>query len=239
MRPLVTLSRIASAAGLAALLTAALAVAPMAWPAQALALDLGGLFGSPVDAKLVAQVPKDRREGIVKAEFALACARQDQELAELKEELADRQDDLANLHVKLAKCQTRGAEIALDIAKMEAVLASSLGTPGDNRKVLDGLKTDRAKNDLACKELQTKTGPATLMVRDWTSRVAAKEKAVAEFKARRPSVSGVAAPALAPAPAPAAPVEDPLEIVRPQPGAEASPAPAAPAAPASEADLKN
>ncbi len=233
MRAPFPLSRTAFAAALAALLAAA----PLVWPGQAHALSMGGLFGSPVDAELVGRVPQAKREGINKAEFLLACAKQDQELAELKEELADRQDDLASLYAKLAKCQTRAAEIALDIAKMEAVMGSNLGKGEENRKVLDGLKSDRAENDLECRELKSKTGPATLMVRDWTNRVAAKEKAVAEFKARRPSLSGIAAPA--PAPAPVVPVDDPVEIVRPQPGSAASQPEASPAVPASEADLKN
>lgn len=238
MRAPFPLSRTAFAAAFAALFGIGLLV----WPGQAQALSLGGLFGSPVDAELVGRVPQAKREGISKAEYVLACAKQDQELAEVKEELADRQDDLANLNAKLAKCQTRAAEIALDIAKMEAIMASNLGKAEENRKVLDGLKNDRAENDLECRELKSKTGPAALMVRDWTNRVAAKEKAVAEFKSRRPSLSGAAAPAVAPAPAPTtvpAPAEDPVEIVRPQPAGDAAQPAAAPATPAPEADLKN
>jgi len=200
------------------------------------ALSLGGLFGSPVDAELAAQVPQDKRAAINKADFDLACAKQDVELAELKEELADRQDDLANLNAKFAKAQARAAEINLDIAKMEAIMANKLGKAEDNRTVLEGLTTDRAKNETDRGELKAKIYQATLFVRDWTQRVAQKEKTVADFKSRRASAAPAAQPAVKIAPAPA---EDPVEIINPSPGVPQA-QPAAPAAaPGPEADLKN
>lgn len=204
--------------------------------APARALSLGGLFGSPVDAELAAQVPQDKRAAINKADYKLACARQDVELAELKEELADRQDDLANLNTKLAKAQARAAEISLDIAKMEAIMANKLGKAEDNRKVLEELTADRAKNETDQVELKTKIYQTTLFVRDWTQRVAQKEKVVADFKSRRGGAAPAAQPAVKVAPAP---VEDPVEIINPSPGVpQAKTAqPAAPAGP--EADLKN
>lgn len=203
-------------------------------PAQA--LSLGGLFGSPVDAELAAQVPQDKRAAINKADYELACARQDVELAELKEELADRQDDLANLNTKLAKAQARAAEISLDIAKMEAIMANKLGKVEDNRKVLEELSTDRAKNETDQGELKAKIYQATLFVRDWTQRVAQKEKVVADFKSRRGSAAPVAQPAVKVAPVP---VEDPVEIINPSPGVPQAQPVAPVAAPAAEADLKN
>ncbi|MBI5519214.1 MAG: hypothetical protein HY916_04055 [Desulfovibrio sp.] len=212
----------------------AIAVALLLPAAPAGALSLGGLFGSPVDAELVAQVPQDKRGSINKADFELACANQDVELAQLKEELADRQDDLANLYTKLAKAQARGAEINLDIAKMEAIMANNLGKAGDNKKILKDLQTDRAKNATDVGELKTKIGPATLMVRDWTQRVAQKEKTVAEFKARRTPDAVKAAPS---APAAPAKADDPVEIINPEPGSKAAPPAAGPATP--ESDLKN
>ena len=197
----------------------------LAAPAPAHAL-LGGLFGSPVDAELAAKVPQDKRAAINAADYALA---------QLKEELADRQDDLANLGTKLAKAQLRAAEIALDIAKMEAILANKLGQDADNRKVLAGLTTDRAKNETDRQELSAKIYQATLFVRDWTQRVADKEKTVSAFKARRPAAGAALSPVLKPAPA-QAPKEDPVEIINPEPGSDQA-KPAAPAA--AEADLKN
>ncbi|MDP2849204.1 MAG: hypothetical protein Q8O35_13600 [Humidesulfovibrio sp.] len=204
-------------------------------PAAAQAISLGGLFGSPVDAELAAQVPQNKRSAINKAEFELACANQDAELAKLKEELADRQDDLANLNTKLAKAQARAAEIRLDIAKMEAIMASNLGQAEDNRKVLNDLLADRAKNERERIEIKSKADQGTLFVRDWTQRVAQKEKAVAEFKSRR---SGDAAPTPQDAPKPSPkPADEPVEIVNPEPGAQRAPKPDA--LPTSEADLKS
>jgi len=215
------------------ILIAAVFSAILAVPAGAQALSLGGLFGSPVDAELAAQVPQDKRGAINKADYALACANMDVELAKLKEELADKQDDLANLTTKLAKSQARGAELALDIAKMEAIIASNLGNAEDTRKVLNDLKTDRTKNEAETIQYKSKVDQGTLFVRDWTQRVAAKEKTVAEFKTRRGggAAQPVAAPAAAPKPAP---VADPIVIINKEPGA----APAQPAV-TPEADLQN
>ena len=216
----------------------ALCACLLAAPAPAQALSLGGLFGSPVDAELAAKVPQDKRSAINAADYALASAQQDLELAQLKEELADRQDDLANLNTKLAKAQLRAAEIALDIAKMEAIIANKLGKDEDNRKVLADLATDRTKNEADRKELSSKIYQTTLFVRDWTQRVADKEKTVSAFKARRPASGAAVPPVLKAAPAPA-PKEDPVEIINPEPGPDQA-RPAAPAvSPAAEADLKN
>ena len=207
-------------------------------PAVAPALSLGGLFGSPVDAELAAQVPQNKRSAINKADYELACANQDVELAKLKEELADKQNDLAGLRTKLAKAQARAAEIALDIAKMDGIMTSGLGKAEDNRKVIDGLTTDRTKNEAEQIQLKAKIDQAGLYVRDWTQRVAAKEKIVSEFKARRGGDATQPAASASPrkqvvSPSPK-PAEEPTEIINLEPGA----APAAPVA-VPEADLKN
>lgn len=222
-------------AALALCASLAVSMGLLAPAAPALALSLGGLFGSPVDAELAAQVPQDKRADINKADFELACARQDVELAQLKEELADRQDDLANQNTKLAKARARAAELKLDIAKMQAIMAANLGRAEDNRTVLNDLRADLVKNDAEQSQLKSKVNQGTLFVRDWTQRVAQKEKTVSEFKARR---SGGAAPAAAQPKAPEpARQEDPVEIINPEPGAKGEAPAAVPAAP--EADLKN
>lgn len=224
------------------ILVAASLAGVLALPGGAQALSLGGLFGSPVDASLAAQVPQDKRGAINQADYDLACAKLDVELAKLKEELADRQDDLASLGTKLAKNQQRGAEFALDIAKMEAIIASGLGKPEDNAKILADLKADRVKNESERIEYKAKIEQNTLFVRDWTQRVAAKEKTVAEFKARRSggkaepakADSGKDAAKVAKPDAPKQPVDDSADIINTEPVAPAAQAPATP-----EADLKN
>lgn len=209
-------------------------LAAFALPApNAQAINFGGLFGSPVDAELAAQVPPNKREAMNKADYDLACANQDLELAKLKEELADKQDDLANLNTKLAKSQSRAAEIALDIAKMEAIIGSNLGNAEDNEKILKELKTDRAKNETERSEYKSKIAQSTLFVRDWTQRVAVKEKSVAEFKARRNSGATAAASAASAVPA-SKPGDDPTVIINPEPEAAPEAAPATP-----ESDLNN
>jgi len=211
---------------------------------HAQAMSFGGLFGSPVDAELAAQIPSNKRDAINKADYELACANQDVELAKLKEELADKQDDLASLNTKLAKSQARAAEIALDITKMEGIIANNLGKSDENRKILTDLQTDRAKNETERSEYKSKIAQSTLFVRDWTQRVAAKEKSVAEFKSRRgggasagaagASAGGpgrTSAPAAEKAPASS---DDATVIIHSEPGAPPQAVPATP-----ESDLSN
>ncbi len=165
---------------------AAAAVAAMFFPVQSHAFSIDELFGgSPVNEELAAQVPQDKRQAINKADDTLACAGKDLELAKLKEDLADRQDDLANLGAKLAKSQARGARLALDIAKMQAIIENKLGNLEDNSKIINDLKSDASKNLDEQTGYQRKIDTATLYVRDWTQRVANKEKDVADFKLNR------------------------------------------------------
>lgn len=214
-------------------LLAALVAAPAPCPA----FSLERLFGSPVDAKLAAQIPQGKRAAINDAEYVLACANEDVDLAKLKDELADKQSGLAAAGLKLAKAQARGAEIALDLAKMEAISANGLGKPEENAKITKDLKAEAVKNESDQAELKNKVYQANLFVRDWTQRVALKEKDVAAFKSRRSGTAGNApADAAKPAaPKAAAPAQDadPALIINKTPDA-AAPAPETP-----EADLKN
>jgi hypothetical protein len=229
------LARFAKSMSSALLFSGLLLLAP-----KAQAFSLSGLFGSPVDAELAAQVPPDKRAAINKADYELACANMDVELAKLKEELADKQDDLANLKTKLAKSQVRAAEINLDITKMEGIIANNLGNTEDNTKIMVDLQTDRAKNETERSEYKSKIEQGTLFVRDWTQRVATKEKTVAEFKSRRsgaadaPTASQPAGPSAPQSSVMSAPAEDPTVIVNREPGA-------APEQPAStpESNLNN
>ena len=215
-------------------------------PMGAQAFSLSGMFGSPVDAQLAAQVPQDQRQAINKADNAVFCANQDVELAKLKEELADKQDDLASLGTKLAKSRAEGAQTALDIAKMEAIMANKLGKLEENAKILNDLKSDQAKNANEQTGYQRKIETGTLYVRDWTQRVAAKEKSVADFKANRCGVVAPSAPSAQAVPAASAPQaanapatdkanDDATVITHQEPGA----APEAPAPATPEADLNN
>jgi hypothetical protein len=218
------------------ILCASAVIAGLALPVGASALSLGGLFGSPVDAQLAAQVPQDKRGAINAADYELACAKLDVELAKLKEELADRQDDLANAGTKLAKARQRAAELTLDIAKMDAIIASNLGKPEENAKILSDLKSDQAKNAADMADFKAKVEQNTLFVRDWTQRVAAKEKTVSEFKTRRGGGAAAAA-AKNPAPRPTdppKPADDPVDIINKSPDVAPSQEAATP-----EADLKN
>jgi hypothetical protein len=229
------------ATALATNLIAALAVIVLLAPTSGQAFSLGGLFGNRVDKELVAQVPRDKRTAIDKADFELAVAGEEVALAKLREELADRQDDYAALATKLAKAQVTAAELTLDTARIDAVAAANLGKPEDNLKLQTNLREDRTKNEAERVQLKGKMDQTDVFVRDLKARVADKEKSVAAFKARRPGAppstasAAAAAPAAAPAPAAAAPKEaEPVEIVR----QELPPPPPAPA-PAPEADLKN
>lgn len=229
----------------AAALTTTLAAVLLLAPAPGQAFSLGGLFGSRVDKELVAQVPRDKYGAIDKADFELAVANEEVDLAKLKEELADRQDDYAGIATKLAKAQATAAELALDTARINAVDAAGLGKKEDNLKIKVGLNEDSNKNEVERIQLKSKLDQTDLFVRDLTNRVADKEKSVAVFKNRRlgappstavaPAAAPVAAtPAPAAAPAAVGPGSQPEEIIR-----QELPAPPPAPAPAPESDLKN
>ena len=232
---------------LAAALITGLAATLLLTPAPGLAFSLGGLFGSRVDKELVAQVPRDKRGAIDKADFEYAVANEEVALAKLKEELADTQEDYASIATKLAKAQATAAELALDTARINAVDAANLGKKEDNLKLMAELREDSVKNETERIQLKAKLDQTDVFVRDLKNRVADKEQTVAAFKNRRPgappstAVAPAAAPApattpatvAAPAPAPA-PGAQPVEIIR-----QELPAPPPAPAPAPEADLKN
>lgn len=229
---------------LAATLIAVLAAVLLLAPAPGQAFRLGGLFGNRVDKELVAQVPKDKRGAIDKADFELAVAGEEVALAKLKEELADRQDDYAGIATKLAKAQATAAELALDTARINAVDAANLGKKEDNLKIQAELREDSTKNEAERIQLKGKLDQTDVFVRDMKNRVADKEKTVAAFKARRPgappstavaaAAPATATPAVAATPATAPKGPEPVEIIR-----QELPAPPPAPAPAPEADLKN
>ncbi|MBU1040438.1 MAG: hypothetical protein KKF77_04985 [Proteobacteria bacterium] len=233
---------------LAAALITGLAASLLLAPAPGQAFSLGGLFGSRVDKELVAQVPRDKRTAIDKADFDFAVANEEVALAKLKEELADNQNDYASIATKLAKTQATGAELALDTARINAVEAANLGKKEDNLKLMAELREDSVKNETERIQLKAKLDQTDVFVRDLKNRVADKEQTVAAFKARRPGAppSTAVAPsavapaattapaAVAPAPAPAPAGAQPVEIIR-----QELPAPPPAPAPAPEADLKN
>lgn len=226
-------------AALALALAAALAA-----PAPALA----GWFGPTVDPELVAQVPLDKRGAIDRADFELAVALQELDLAKLKEELADRQQDLAELSTKLSKARQRQAELALDLARIEAVDAQGLGKKADNAKILGTVRADLTKNEAERIQLRAKMDQTELFIRDLTQRVAVKDRQVQEFKGRRSggavSPTSPASPAVAPAKAAPSPAPQPAPPAEKSPITEVvkesiGPAPAPAAKPVPEGDLKN
>ncbi|MDP3428485.1 MAG: hypothetical protein Q8S17_14060 [Humidesulfovibrio sp.] len=233
----------------AAALITGLAASLLLAPAPGQAFSLGGLFGSRVDKELVAQVPRDKRTAIDKADFEFAVANEEVALAKLKEELAEQQEDYAALATKLAKAQATAAELALDTARINAVEAANLGLKEDNLKLMAELREDSVKNEGDRIQLKSKLDQTDVFVRDLKNRVADKEQTVAAFKNRRPgappstalgtavapaATSAPAAQAPAPAPLPAAASDQPVEIIR-----QGLPAPPPAPAPAPEADLKN
>lgn len=237
---------------LAAALALSLSLAPAA-PAQA------GWFGPAVDPELVAQVPFNKRSSIDAADYTLAAANEDLKVAQMSEDLADLRQDYAELATKLAKAQVASAQLALDIARLEAVQAQGLGKRADNAKLLLDLKADAVKNETERIDLKAKLSTTDVMVRDTQQRLTALEKDVEGFKARRgapagsagdPASAARATPPTASKPAPQAPQQaapvtqaaDPNAV--PQAGGEViseTPSPeAAPAVPATpEGDLKN
>lgn len=159
---------------LAAAVITGLAASMLLAPAPSQAFSLGGLFGSRVDKELVAQVPKDKRAAIDKADFDNAVANEEVALAKLKEELADRQDDYASIATKLAKAQATGTELALDTARINAVDAANLGKKEDNQKIMADLREDSIKNENERIQLKAKLDQTDVLCA--TSKIAWRTK---------------------------------------------------------------
>jgi len=206
-----------------------------------------GWFGPVVDPVLVAQVPFDKRAAITAADFELSATGEELKLAQMQYELADLQRDFASTASKLAKANVKAAELALDIARLEAVDAQGLGVKADNLKTLGELRSDKSKNEAEIHQLTSKLRTTDLMVRDNQQRVAAREKDVAAFRARKAAGTSGNAPTSSAKPNPATPAPPAIpatpstpttvmgEVISETPSPD--PIPATPALP--EGDLKN
>lgn len=193
---------------LAAALALSLAVTQAA-PAQA------GWFGPTVDPVLVAQVPFDKRSAINAADYELAAAKEDLKVANMSEEVANLKQDYAELATKLAKVQVEGAQLALDIARLEAIQAQGLGKKDDNAKLLLDLKAEAVKNEAERSGLKAKLDTTDVMVRDNQQRLAAMEKDTQDFKARH----GAPLSHVQQTSTPPAPVQQPAALTTPEPAA--------------------
>ena len=96
---------------------------------------------SSTDEELFAQVPESEREDVQKAAFALKVSEEKLKLAELKIELADLQKNQAEYEEELADKFNKEAQLALDLAKLEAIDRSDLGDKEDNIKKKAGLRS--------------------------------------------------------------------------------------------------
>lgn len=96
---------------------------------------------------LLAQVPQDQMAAVDDARFQLSVAEEEVKLAELKEELANHEEDLADNELKQAKNVRERREIALDVAKAEAILAADLVDSFEGAKDVNAYKKELLDNE--------------------------------------------------------------------------------------------
>ena len=97
------------------------------------------------DENLLAQVPAEEREGVKKAEFDLQVAEEKVTLAEMKTELASLQKKYADYEEDAADEYQKKAEVAVELAKLEAIDRAGLGEKQANIEDIADLKAKELK----------------------------------------------------------------------------------------------
>ena len=97
------------------------------------------------DESLLAQVPAEEREEVKKAEFDLQVAEEKVTLAEMKTELASLQKKYADYEEDAADEYQKKAEVAVELAKLEAIDRAGLGEKQANIEDIADLKAKELK----------------------------------------------------------------------------------------------
>ena len=137
---------------------------------------------SNVDEELFAQVPESQREDVEKAAFALKISEEKMNLAELKMDLADAIKKRAGYAEDLAGNLYKEAQLALDLAKLEAIDRSGLGEKGDNieekadlRSKMLGVEAERVKIEAKVATSERHIDQLTKQIESWKKTIEALE----------------------------------------------------------------
>jgi chromosome segregation ATPase len=133
---------------------------------------------SSVDEDLFAQVPEDEREGVEKAAFALKVSEEKLKLAELKIELADLQKKHAGYEEDLTDKLHKEAQLALDLAKLEAIDRSELGEKEDNIKKKADLRSKKLGVEAERVKIEAKVATSERHIDQLTEQIEEQKKTI-------------------------------------------------------------
>jgi len=126
---------------------------------------------SNVDEDLFAQVPEEARGDVEKAAFALKVSEEKMNLAELKMELADFIKKHAGYEKDLADKLHKEAQLALDLAKLEAIDRSDLGEKEDNIQKKADLRSKKLGVEAERVKIEAKVATSERQINKLTAQI--------------------------------------------------------------------
>ena len=133
---------------------------------------------SDVDEELFAQVPETQREDVEKAAFALKVSEEKMKLAEMKTDLADFIKKRAGYEEDLAGRLHKEAQLALDLAKLEAIDRSDLGEKEDNIKKKADLKSKKLEVEAERVKIEAKVATSERQINQLTEQIEERKKTI-------------------------------------------------------------
>jgi chromosome segregation ATPase len=130
---------------------------------------------------LLLQVPAELRQKVYTAEFDLEVAQEKAKLAEQKKELASLREKNAGYEDGIAKNDLEQAQLALDIAKLEAIDESGLGEKEDTINKLADLKTKKLKIEVATVKLDAKRQNLEYRIQQLSKEVQDQEEQISNL----------------------------------------------------------
>ena len=135
------------------------------------------------DENLLAQVPAEEREEVKKAEFDLQVAGEKMTLAEMKTELASLQKKYADYEEDAADEYQKKAEVAVELAKLEAIDRAGLGEKQANIEDIADLKAKELKIEANRIKIEAKRDTTGEKINDLLKQIEEQETKIINLEA--------------------------------------------------------
>ena len=136
---------------------------------------------------LYSQVPESMRADVKEAEFDLQEAKRNLKLAtekvkvgKLKEELGSLQKDGADYELKAAEKKVEEKELAVEVAKLEAIDNANLGDKIDNIKKIAKVKSKKLNAEADAVEAKSYSATTALEVKKLNKKIEKMESKIKE-----------------------------------------------------------
>ena len=145
--------------------------------------SLTSSIGGSSDENLLAQVPAEEREEVKKAEFDLQVAGEKVTLAEMKTELASLQKKYADYEEDAADEYQKKAEVAVELAKLEAIDRAGLGEKQANIEDIADLKAKELKIEANRIKIEAKRDTTGEKINDLLKQIEEQETKIINLEA--------------------------------------------------------